>query len=83
MYEHACAHMFTSRLFIFCCFNLNHLAPAGNPVPRKVASVTLKDIPLDVLCESVGRFESVEDFKLENIRDPAQVWLWYLHVYGA
>ena len=73
MCAHACAHMFTSRVFVFCCFHLNHFDPAGNPVPKKVASVTLKNIPLDVLCESVGRFESVEDFKLENIRDPAQV----------
>ena len=83
MCEHACARMFTSRLFVFCCFSLNHFDPSGNHVLKKVASVTLKDIPLDVLCESVRRFESVEDFKLENIRDPAQVWLWYLHVYGA
>ena len=71
------------KTICFCYFNLNHFDPSGNPVPKKVASLTLKDIPLDVLCESVGRFESVEDFKLENIRDPAQVWLWFLHVYGA
>ena len=74
MCAHACAHMFTVfTVFVFCYFDLNHFDPSGNPVPRKVASVTLKNIPLDVLCESVERFESVEDFKLENIRDPAQV----------
>ena len=65
--------MFTSSLFVLHCFELNHLDHSGNPVPKKVASVTLNDIPLEVLCESMGRFESVEDFKLENIRNPVQV----------
>lgn len=50
---------------------------SGDVIPDNIASVTLADEPLDVVYERMDGFEFVEDFRLENIKDPQQVWQWY------
>ena len=48
---------------------------AGNLVPRHVKRVTLRFVPLDLVCDVVKVFEHVEDLRCVDIRGPQQVRL--------
>lgn len=65
MHAHTCSH----HGFVVLSWS------SGDVIPDNIASVTLADEPLDVVYERMDEF--VKDFRLEDIRDPQQVWQWY------
>ena len=47
---------------------------------RSIARVTLDEVPLDVVCDVVTFFESVEEVTCVDIMDPQQVCLCIMFV---
>ena len=49
--------------------------PAGNLVQRSIESVSLDQVPLDLVCDVVRFFEHVKELQCQYIKAPQQVCL--------
>ena len=53
--------------------HLQTFLPAGNLVHKSIERVTLRHVPLEVVCDVVTFFESVKEMTCVYIKDPQQV----------